>query len=469
MRPFWMTWRAVLTDFDFREIYSILGDSKTPNQNSMGFWAFGMLWVFTFFVTIILMNLMIAQMSQAYERIEKQSKIYRKYSIVERIREYKDKRSPVPPPFIIFRSLRTLTINFLGGRCCQAKPSDENTETEMGFSDYMWLSRTESLLKRERMYQKEYLNKLHAEEENESRLDRAAFDAHELRGQLDRNHEVLMGRFERLEKEVKYMKGGAPKASNESTGAPLGRPAFVSPARLNPINYVQDAYTKGAHHTYPPTSARPRHEALQPRPAAMYAGGGAEGAAGTPTLAAVRESHAYLSSVSQLPLTSHRSAPRLSQPRSAATAQADMLLMDSARRVFDLYDRDRSGDIDARELQPALRDLGLVNIDGAQAAAILSKYDADKSAKLDFVEFTQLLHELREFQVAANRAAQDATRAGPAASITVAGGGMGSGYYSVEQIRGLQEAAARQALQSERARLEGRAQLASADDAGPRP
>lgn len=142
--------------------------------------------------------------------------------------------------------------------------------------------------------------------------------------------------------------------------------------------------------------------------------------------------------------------------------------MDAARRVFDLYDRDRSGDIDARELQPALRDLGLVDIDSVQAAAILGRYDADRSLKLDFVEFTQLLHELREFQSAANRAAAEAR--GPAASVsTVAGGGMGSGYYSAEQIRGLQEAAARQAALAERARLDGRGRGYSADDAGPRP
>ena len=62
-----------------------------------------------------------------------------------------------------------------------------------------------------------------------------------------------------------------------------------------------------------------------------------------------------------------------------------------------------------------------------QAAAILSKYDADRSARLDFVEFTQLLHELREFQAAAGRATAAAGR-NPAASVSVAPGGAGSGY-----------------------------------------
>ena len=43
----------------------------------------------------------------------------------------------------------------------------------------------------------------------------------------------------------------------------------------------------------------------------------------------------------------------------------------------------------------ALRDLGLIDVDSAQASAILARYDTNSDARLDFVEFTQLLHELR--------------------------------------------------------------------------
>lgn len=206
--------------------------------------------------------------------------------------------------------------------------------------------------------------------------------------------------------------------------------------------------------------------------APMYAaGGGGAGVSslGRPALAAVRESQAYLNSVAGLPVSSHRTAPRLAMPRSAAQAQADLQMMDSARRVFALYDRDGSGDIDSRELLPALRDLGLVNTDTAQASAILARYDSDRSTKLDFVEFTQLLHELREFQMAANRAAAGA-EAGrvrppppglPPPSIGVAPGGMG-GFYSPGQIAEMQAASARQEALAERERYQSL-------DAGPPP
>ena len=57
---------------------------------------------------------------------------------------------------------------------------------------------------------------------------------------------------------------------------------------------------------------------------------------------------------------------------------------------------------------------------------------------------------------------------GPSASVSVAPGGAGSGYYSAEQIRELQSSAARQAAIVERARLDGRG-VYSSDDAGPSP
>ena len=157
-------------------------------------------------------------------------------------------------------------------------------------------------------------------------------------------------------------------------------------------------------------------------------------------------------------MSAHRSAPRLGGggARSGLGSQAyDVQLMDSARRVFVMYDRNSSGDIDARELQAALRDLGLLDVDSAQTNAILARYDTNSDARLDFVEFTQLLHELREFQTAAARA-----EAAPAR--------VGGGYYTSEQIRALQDVAARQGLIEERARLDGTGRLASLD-AGPPP
>ena len=482
MRPFFYPFRAFLGDFDLSQVYEILGDADTPVQHVMGTAAFWLLYLYAYITTITIVNLMIAQMTQAYERIESESKIFRKYQKVELIREYKDKRAPVPPPFIVFFGIGKIINNLLRGRCCRPRGgSDEAAEVETGFADYVWLSRSDEYLKKEREYQQRFLKAEAEEGEVTQRIERVAYDTKELREDQERNNETMLGRFERLDVQLaKLAKSLGPRGEEDKSdvigGVSLGRPSYVSPARLMPINYVQDAYSKTAP-ALPPTSARPRHEPLQAGPAPPYTGTGVA-SYGRPALAAVRESQAYLSSVAQLPLTQgslHRNAPRLAQsmPRSSLQAQADMQLMDSARRVFQSYDRDASGDIDAQELQPALRDLGLIDVDSVQVAAILARYDTNRNTRLDFVEFTQLLHELREFQAAANRAAEEApslSRSLPA-SIGVmggaAGGGMG-GYYSPTEIRELTENAAREAAESERARLGEDRRLTSLD-AGPPP
>ena len=121
----------------------------------------------------------------------------------------------------------------------------------------------------------------------------------------------------------------------------------------------------------------------------------------------------------------------------------------------------------------------------ASVCTILSKYDANANMRLDFVEFTQLLHELREFQTAANQAAADPLRPRTTAPGGVGGSGgalgglgmgaggaggvgCGGGYYTTEQIAELQANARRQVQIEERARLDGTGRLASLD-AGPPP
>jgi len=70
--------RAILGDFDLGEVYEQLGDSYTPNQNLMGAAAVIVIYLYTVITTITIVNLMIAQMSQSYERIAEASKVIRK-------------------------------------------------------------------------------------------------------------------------------------------------------------------------------------------------------------------------------------------------------------------------------------------------------------------------------------------------------------------------------------------------------
>ncbi len=70
---------------------------------------------------------------------------------------------------------------------------------------------------------------------------------------------------------------------------------------------------------------------------------------------------------------------------------------EEVRAAFQRFDRDRSGGIDAKELRPALRELG-IDADGQQVLALLGQYDTDSNAALDLHEFAKLVKDVRDFQ-----------------------------------------------------------------------
>jgi len=69
----------------------------------------------------------------------------------------------------------------------------------------------------------------------------------------------------------------------------------------------------------------------------------------------------------------------------------------AARKVFDSFDFDQSGSIDAKELRPALELLQL-HVSSDEASKLISRYDADSSAKLELGEFRSLCAKLRLYR-----------------------------------------------------------------------
>ncbi|KAL1522366.1 hypothetical protein AB1Y20_017357 [Prymnesium parvum] len=67
--------------------------------------------------------------------------------------------------------------------------------------------------------------------------------------------------------------------------------------------------------------------------------------------------------------------------------------------AFSYFDRDRSGFIDARELESALARLGLPS-SSKETAAVLKKYDATSDRGLDLAEFDRLVQDVRKFKAA---------------------------------------------------------------------
>ena len=87
------------------------------------------------------------------------------------------------------------------------------------------------------------------------------------------------------------------------------------------------------------------------------------------------------------------------------------------RRAFQLFDTDRSGDIDSAELRKALQHLGM-EADSAQTREVMRKYDISGRGKLGLSEFNKLVRELLEFQ----KGAQTSLAAKPASPSSSAPG-----------------------------------------------
>lgn len=60
------------------------------------------------------------------------------------------------------------------------------------------------------------------------------------------------------------------------------------------------------------------------------------------------------------------------------------------REAFNMFDKEGSGTIEAAEIRVALRVLGFEAHD-EEVQALISQHDKDKSARIDFDEFTQIL------------------------------------------------------------------------------
>ena len=85
-----------------------------------------LLWVYMLIATIVLVNLLIAQMSRTYEDVMQDSKIRWQYARAEIILEFKDSKAPLPPPFntcwMLFHDLPEVLRKAFGRHVTQSWP-----------------------------------------------------------------------------------------------------------------------------------------------------------------------------------------------------------------------------------------------------------------------------------------------------------------------------------------------------------
>ena len=72
------------------------------------------IWVYAFVATVVLVNLLIAQMSSTYERVKENSAEYWEFSRVDLVKEYKDNKDAAPPPLNLLYYLYYIPLRLCG-------------------------------------------------------------------------------------------------------------------------------------------------------------------------------------------------------------------------------------------------------------------------------------------------------------------------------------------------------------------
>ena len=106
-------------------VYDYFGSTRSSHDTLLTWDIFvaALLWLYTFLVTIVLVNLLIAQMSSTYEAVKDNAEQLALYQKVELFLEYKDNREVLPPPLnlvvILCYRLPKLTVQFFARFCCR--------------------------------------------------------------------------------------------------------------------------------------------------------------------------------------------------------------------------------------------------------------------------------------------------------------------------------------------------------------
>eukprot|EP00966_Prymnesium_polylepis_P253618 5862198-Prymnesium_polylepis.1 len=113
-KPFWIPMRALLGDFDINhemEYYRSANAWDRPTSFALPV----LLMIYVFIATVILVNLLIAQMSARYEKVTALASETFLFNRMKLYKEYKDDRDAIPPPFNLIPLVLHLLQCFCNG------------------------------------------------------------------------------------------------------------------------------------------------------------------------------------------------------------------------------------------------------------------------------------------------------------------------------------------------------------------
>jgi len=186
---------ALYGDFPIDAIYDTLGA-----DNWLNFTAVGLLWIYTLFTTVFLVNLMIAQMTNSYDNIKKESYLYRCFERVGVVVEYKDYRNAVPPPLNVVWVVASV-VYWVMCCCCKRKPT---TGKASGFSVFKDEETSANIRYTERELLKRVLKQDSARQSNTTdfKVDALHNDSEKIQDTSRLYFEATVGRFDHLQHQL---------------------------------------------------------------------------------------------------------------------------------------------------------------------------------------------------------------------------------------------------------------------------
>jgi len=193
-------------------------------RESAGLYGEGVLWVFAMISNVLLVNLLIAMMSETYQKIKRSADVEWKFGRVNAVLEAVERTHPLPPPFsaplMLVRFLQWLLV----GRCAGAHAPSVN-EVRSSDDDEVWCAggRLDMLKRRREQIAKQTLQEYRRKEDERGELSGD--------GRLSNIEKLVLDLLifaEDHEREIKYLREevGAPstpgggRATRKPTRAP---------------------------------------------------------------------------------------------------------------------------------------------------------------------------------------------------------------------------------------------------------
>lgn len=407
------------------------------------------LWCYSFVATVVLVNLLIAQMSSIYSAVEERSSEFWTFSFVSStVLEYKDSRELYPAPLNALSLLLLLPTRLARALGWLGPPSTQTAE------GYVWTGSGSSLerqaegrwhRRRQATMTARYLRQV--EEEEALSLKSQVATITERQAEAETKQET---RLESVASSLSSIKEGLHKGgliaspspyprkrddggrgATGASGAPRGATRAAAPgAAIAAAAFSKSIGERLQQHRLPPQmseaeakraqqparlaplrepSAAPREPGAEPA-AAPPAASGAEPTAFTrpsgpighapscpPHIAAKLQQQQQQQRAKRAAAPAAVALEALSAAAGAPASGGADAGADAITAAFRSFDCDGSGAIDVGELRLALGALGL-HADSEETSEILRRYDADRNSTIDQREFTKLVKDVMRFQ-----------------------------------------------------------------------